>query len=142
MAIVFRAAIIALSAICLGCASGSSSVPVSGVVTLDGKPLSNALVAFQPISESGGTPGVGSYGVTDATGAYSLRRSDNDQPGAVVGSHRVVIDLKTESADDRDPKSRPPAKTLPARYNRQSELQFKVESGGSKAANFELKSQP
>lgn len=140
MTIVYRVAIPVLLSICLGCGSGSSAVPVSGVVTLDGKPLPNALVAFQPVAESGGTPGPGSYGVTDASGAYSLRRADNDQPGAVVGNHRVVIDLKVDSSDDRGPKSRPPAKTLPPRYNKQSELEFKVEPGGSKAANFDLKS--
>ncbi len=141
MAIISRVAIIVLTAVCLGCGSRSSVVPVSGVVNLDGKPLANAYVAFQPVATAGEKPpGPGSYGTTDANGAYSLRLMDNDASGAVVGNHRVEINLKVES-DDRDPKSRPPAKTLPPRYNKQSELQFKVESGGSTAANFDLKSQ-
>jgi hypothetical protein len=140
MTIVSRVAIIALTAACLGCGSRSSVVPVSGIVTLDGKPLGNAYVAFQPVVNTGEKPaGPGSYGNTDSNGAYSLKLMDNDEPGAVIGNHRVEINLKVES-DDRDPKSRPPAKTLPQRYNRQSELQFKVEPGGSKAANFDLKS--
>jgi hypothetical protein len=141
MAIVSRAAIIALSAVCIGCGSRSSVVPVSGVVTLDGKPLANAYVAFQPVVNAGEkAPGPGSYGNTDSNGAYTLKLMDNDEAGAVVANHRVEINLKAES-DDRDPKSRPPAKSLPPRYNKQSELQFKVEPGGSKAANFDLKSQ-
>jgi hypothetical protein len=141
MVIVSRVLMFAVVASCIGCSSRSSVVPVSGVVTLDGKPLSNAYVAFQPVVTSGEkTPGPGSYGNTDVSGAYSLRLMDNDELGAVVGNHRVEITLKTES-DDRDPKSRPPTKNLPLRYNRQSELQFKIEPGGTKAANFELKSQ-
>jgi hypothetical protein len=123
----------------LGCGSSGNLAPVSGVVTLDGKPLANALVSFQPIAGQGGTAGVGSYGTTDAAGKYSLRTTDTDAPGAVVGNHSVVIDLKVES-DDRDPRSRPPVKALPAKYNKQTELQFKVEPGGTSAANFDLKS--
>lgn len=125
----------------VGCGSGSRAVPVSGVVTLDGKPLSNAHVAFQPEATKGSmTSGAGSYGITDASGMYTLRMIDNDQSGAVIGTHRVEINLRQEG-DDRDPKLRPPPKTLPAKYNRQTELQFKVEPGGSSAANFDLKSQ-
>jgi hypothetical protein len=123
----------------LGCGSSGKLAPVSGVVTLNGKPLANALVSFQPIAGQGTSPGVGSYGTTDAAGKYSLRTADTDAPGAVVGNHLVVINLKVES-DDRDPRTRPPAKTLPAKYNIQSELQFKVELGGTTAANFDLKS--
>jgi hypothetical protein len=141
MTIVSRLAIISALAICVGCNSRASVVPVSGIITLDGKPLANAYIAFQPIVNTGEKPpGPGSYGNTDASGAYLLKLMDNDEPGAVVGNHRVEISLKVES-DDRDPKSRPPAKTLPPRYNKTSELQFKVEPGGSKAANFDLKSQ-
>jgi len=125
----------------LGCGQTGKLAPVSGVVTLDGKPLANALVSFQPVASQGTTTaGFGSYGTTDATGKYALRTSDADAPGAVVGSHRVEINLKVES-DDRDPRTRPPAKTLPAKYNRNTELQFKVEPGGTSAANFDLKSQ-
>jgi hypothetical protein len=141
MAVLFRLTFVAILAACIGCPSRASVAPVSGVITLDGKPLPNAHVAFQPTVSAGEKPpGPGSYGNTDSSGAYSLRLMDNDEPGAVIGSHRVEIRLKTES-DDRDPKSRPPAKNLPLRYNSQSELQFKVEPGGSKAANFDLKSQ-
>ena len=114
---------------------------MSGVVTLDGKPLNNAHVAFQP-EEARGNPntGAGSYGVTDASGKYTLHVTDTDQEGALIGTHRVEINLKVE-ADDRDPKTRPPPKVLPMKYNRRSELKFKVEPGGSSAANFDLKSQ-
>src|SRR4051812_26010597 len=126
MSLVFRTTIIAVMGICFGCNSRPAVAPVSGVVTLDGKPLANAYIAFQPMSGAGEKHlAAGSYGNTDASGAYSLRLMDSDQSGATVGTHRVEINLKVES-DDRDPKSRPNAKSLPLRYNRQSELQFKV----------------
>jgi hypothetical protein len=125
----------------LGCGSSSKVVPVSGVVTLDGKPLPNAHIVFQPEAGKGTVnAGTGSYGSTGPDGKYTLKASDSDQTGAVVGTHRVEIDFKTES-DDRDPKLRPPPKHLPPKYNRQSELQFKVERSGTSTANFDLKSQ-
>jgi hypothetical protein len=122
-----------------GCGHSASMAPVSGVVTLDGKPLANAHVAFQPVATSGAaTPGTGSYGITDANGKYELKTFDTDRKGAVIGSHRVEINLKV-AADDGPQIRRP--KMLPPKYNLQSELKFKVEPGGSNAANFDLKSQ-
>jgi hypothetical protein len=124
-----------------GCGSAGKMVPVTGVVTLDGKPLANAHVVFQPEAAQGSSnPGIGSFGVTGPDGRYTLRAFDTEQPGAVVGKHRVDINLKVES-DDRPSAGRPPPKMLPAKYNRQSELQFKVEPSGTSAANFDLKSQ-
>jgi len=124
-----------------GCGPQISVAPVSGSVSLDGQPLANAHVLFQPVATAGKTSvGTGSYALTDGSGNYSLRQADTDQPGAVVGQHRVEINYKTIETDDRDPKTRPPPKSLPPRYNRESQLQFQVERGGSKSANFELKS--
>ena len=137
-----RGQVAAISAVLIvaGCGSRISVAPVSGTVTLDGQPLANAHVLFQPVATSGKTNvGTGSYAMTDGSGSFSLRQADTDQPGAVVGQHRVEISYKVET-DDRDPKTRPPPKSLPPRYNRESELQFQVERGGSKVANFDLKS--
>ena len=121
-----------------GCGSASKVVPVSGVVTLDGKPLANAHVAFQPQS-TGKTSaaGIGSYGFTDTSGTYTLKLFDSDAPGAVIGTHRVEINLKVE-ADDRDPRARPAAKALPAKYNRDTELTCEIPPGGTDKANFDL----
>src|SRR5206468_11403323 len=106
-----------LAAASVTLAGCGGDAPVSGVVTLDGKPLANAHVVFQPEATSGKTNvGTGSYGVTDSNGAYTLRVADSDRAGAVVGKHRVEINLKVES-DDRDPRTRPPAKVLPPKYN-------------------------
>src|SRR5262249_10111644 len=112
----------ALAFVVVGCQPGAKVAPISGIVTLDGKPLANAHVVVQPIASGGmATPGTGSYAVTDTSGAYTLRLVDNDQQGAVIGNHRVEINLKVES-DDRANPQRPPPKMLPAKYNRNTDL--------------------
>jgi len=123
-----------------GCGSGGKIAPVSGTVTLDGKPLANALVAFQPIATAGKpNAGMGSTGKTDANGKYTLKTVDTDHSGAVLAKHSVMITIMPESSDLDIP--RPPQKALlPAKYNHNSELQFDVQAGGSDSANFDLKS--
>src|SRR2546429_97189 len=120
-----------------GCGSGPKVAPVTGKVTLDGNPLANAYVSFQPLS--GGkmdAAGGGSYGTTGTDGSYTLLMVESDKPGAVIGKHRVDIRIKNEASDDRDPRLRPQAKVLPPRYNANSELTFDVAPGGTKEANF------
>jgi hypothetical protein len=120
-----------------GCSSGGKLAPVSGTVTLDGKPLADALIVFQPIANAGKpAPGMGSSGVTDASGKYTLRTMDTDRPGAVVAKHSVAINMKGESSDLDKPG--PPKKGLPAKYNRNSELQFDVQPGGTDKADFDI----
>ena len=138
---IVRKHIFGFVAILVGCSSGVKTAQVSGTVTLDGKPLANAHVVFQPVATGAKVNvGAGSYGITDSSGSFTLRLVTTDQPGAVVGTHRVEINLRNETDDDRDPKLRPTPKVLPSKYNRESALQFNVEPGGSTAANFELTS--
>ena len=125
-----------------GC--GKSRVaPVSGRVTLDGKPLAGVHVGFQPIAKAGSiNPGGGSYAVTDSGGQFTLLLVEGEQPGAMVGQHRVEITAKSEAPPANvDFAKRPPPKVfVPAKYSRNSDLTFDVPSGGTSAANFELKS--
>lgn len=141
-------AILALAPSAAGCGGGEESVPtvpVSGVVTLDDKPLAGALVRFEPAGNQAKEGWTDSSGVTDAEGRYTLDASKGGR-GAVVGPHRVTIDLapdpeavdaSTEGAPA--PKARP-KKLIPAKYNSQSTLTFEVPAGGTDAANFDLKS--
>jgi hypothetical protein len=83
-----------------GC--GGSDLPelgeVSGVVTLDGEPLPNAIVEFQPSAE--GRP---SSAETDEEGRYELLYLI-DAPGALLGEHTVrVRPIITEEMDNYDP---------------------------------------
>ena len=61
-------------------------VPVSGTVTLDGKPLSGATVTFLPV---GATRGRSCYGVTGADGRYELMETDKNK-GAPEGEFEVL----------------------------------------------------
>jgi hypothetical protein len=138
----------ALTSIIIGAASAGCSsskiAPVSGRVTLDGKPLAGVHVGFQPIARPGDiNPGGGSYAVTDSGGQFTLLLVEGEQPGAFVGQHRVEITAKSEAPPANvDFAKRPPPKVfVPAKYSQGSELRLEVPPGGTTAANFELKSQ-
>lgn len=74
-----------------GC-GGSGYAPVSGTVLLNGQPLEDAKLIFEPVGDaSGNASGNVSYGRTDAAGRYTLRCPIAAQDGAVVGKHRVRI---------------------------------------------------
>src|SRR5262245_37542958 len=102
----------------LGC-GGPKLAPVSGRVTLNGKPLANAHVSFQPIAAPGEmNPGSGSYAITDADGRYTLRVVEGDRPGAHIGKHRVEIVLRETTDEATDLPRRGAKVVIPARYNR------------------------
>jgi hypothetical protein len=128
-----------LSLLLAGCGGPYSVAPVSGRVTLNGQPLAKAAVVFQPVAVQGNiNPGPGSGGFTDADGRYTLTLTGKDTPGAVVGKHKVRITLVPQS-DPNDDTSRP-TRQLPGRYNRDTKLEFDVLRGGTRSADFELKS--
>jgi hypothetical protein len=120
-----------------GCGGPYHTAPVSGRVTLNGQPLAKASVSFQPVAVQGKLePGPGSGAFTDADGRYTLRLISPDTPGAVVGKHKVRINLVPETnPNDDKPRPRP---QLPARYNGKTELEFDVPSGGTRSADFNL----
>ena len=72
-----------------GCSTGPTLAPVTGTVTMNGKPLRNVKVAFHPDPDKK-TEGLGSTGTTDDAGAFTLTYDDG-RPGAVVGHHRVIL---------------------------------------------------
>src|SRR5262245_53888484 len=127
----------------LGCAPAKYA-PVSGKVTLNGKPLANATVSFQPIATKGTMEaGVGSLGKTDAEGKFTLKLPTGEN-GAVVGKHRVsisVLNPQIGEADQRPPRGGwPLADKLPSRYNSETKLTFDVPAGGTEKADFDLTS--
>jgi hypothetical protein len=83
------------------CNSSPQFVEVSGVVKLDGKPMPDAVVEFLP-DPAKGTRGPRASGTTDGEGRFRLVR-DDEQDGAVVGFHRVLI---------QDARTFPPARHL------------------------------
>jgi len=70
----------------VGCARGPTFAPVSGTVTMAGKPLENVQVEFWPQ-----VSGPRSIGMTDKEGRYTLTSDNGENVGAVVGSHKIVL---------------------------------------------------
>jgi hypothetical protein len=89
---------------------------VSGTVTLDGKPLENAIVQFQPITEGPKRDRnlATSFGITDKDGKYSLVYLVIDEQritGAVIGMHRIVIRATDKEGTDLIPVEYSPTAT-------------------------------
>jgi hypothetical protein len=126
----FRLGMISVAAACLLLAGGCSRSErpplgtVTGTVTLDGRPLADAVVAFTPEG-----PGRTSLGTTDAAGRYRLAYL-RDIPGANPGRH--VVRITTASVDEGRPE------ILPATYHRRSNLEAQVEPGDN-TIDFALK---
>jgi hypothetical protein len=123
------------------------TAPVSGTVTLDGKPVGQVAVMFQPTAESGNpNPGPGSWGVTDAEGKYTLKLTNKETPGAVVGKHKVRFDpYSDEPSDPTSDRPFRPKKAMPKlnpKYNQAEALfEFEVPPKGTTTADFQLTSQ-
>jgi hypothetical protein len=108
-------------------------VNVTGLVTLNGKPLPNATVIFLPQG-----PGEISGGRTNETGEFSLKHSQNEA-GAVPGTYRVEIRTGGEVLDSDGRIVSESREILPVRYHSESTLTAEVPASGAKL-DFALKS--
>ena len=113
--------------IAVGC-GGPKLGEVTGIVTLDDKPLENATVTFTPAD------GPQSVDRTDALGRYELKYSQGN-PGAVLGEHTVSIETYHIAAGGIEF-----PETLPEKYNRESELSREVKPG-KQQFDFNLESE-
>jgi hypothetical protein len=87
-----------MTSICIfaGCGSNADPLnlpprlqPVTGTITIDGKPLSGIVVTFVPIAEGGSM----TLGETGKDGQYRL--SYVGMPGCAPGEYRVMLSYKT-----------------------------------------------
>ena len=80
----------------LGCGPGGPTpIPVTGRVTLDGKPVADAAVGLMPVAG-----GPMASGVTDAQGVFEL--STVNKPGAMPGEHAVTVTKVEEIGYNKD----------------------------------------
>jgi hypothetical protein len=123
-----------------GCSgSGVKYAPVSGKVTMDGKPLAKVNVIFIPLPTPGSdVAGDTAGGVTDENGQYTLKTSTHDgmKDGAQVGKHKVSISLQESRGEGDRAIVR---EKLPKRYNQDTELKADV-TPDSNHIDFDLKS--
>jgi hypothetical protein len=86
-----RSSFFVLLVLLLGCGgSGPEVAPVSGRITVDGQPMENVDIVFQP--DESKSP---SYGRTDKDGRYTLVYK-RGQDGARLGWHSVGISVSHE----------------------------------------------
>jgi hypothetical protein len=118
---------VALTAVLAGCgSSGPSLAPVTGRVTIDGRPVENIEVIFQPKQ---GSP---SFGVTGHDGRYELIYK-RGVSGALIGEHTVQIKTMPVTEGGK------PTLSIPARYNTKTELHQEVKTAKN-VFDFDLKS--
>ena len=106
-----------------GCGSGNDRAAVRGKVTLNGRPLADAIVQFQPVAPNGSP----SAAKTDAQGRYELM-STFSTPGAIPDEHLVTIRSAATYYDEEDCGAEQ-RERIPAKYNAQSELRRTVKPG-------------
>ena len=123
---------------CLGFAAGCggpNAAKVSGLVTLDERPLTSGTVTFHPQSGAGAI----ATGSIDAQGRYTLSTGTDAglTPGNYVATVVATEEVKPAKAND-EPIFRP---ITPARYGdtAQSKLTFEVKAGANEIP-LELKS--
>lgn len=132
LTVIRRTFVLALLATAIaGCCGGGPTLGrVEGTVTLDGQPLPNAKVEFQPSNNSP------SYGTTDALGHYELMFAP-EQFGAIPGEH--VVRITTYRASNEPGSTEVIEERVPAKYNSESTERRKVEKG-SQVIDFTLTS--
>jgi hypothetical protein len=125
----------------LGCSSSEfETAKVAGIVTLDGKPLSQGSVIFHPQQ---GWPGRGEL---DSEGRFVLS-TYGDKDGAIVGRHSVTVISQTGENDSEHferPPTRPIRSLIPPRYadKTTSGLEIDVKSGSPNEVELALTSDP
>ncbi|MEW4561041.1 carboxypeptidase regulatory-like domain-containing protein [Bremerella sp. JC770] len=117
-------------ALIVGCQnhSGPELATVAGTVTLDGEPLKDATVHFQPAS---GRP---SYGKTDDNGKYNMGYNLERQ-GVALGEHVVIIRTVVEDKYGKILRK----EMLPRKYHDQTTLSALVEDKPN-VIDFDLES--
>lgn len=124
---IVRLSLLLLLAYCsIGCSnSGPQLGTVEGSVTLDGKPLAGAVVAFRPV-EGGRT----AEGVTDESGHFTIEFAAGAM-GALLGDHEIRVTTFREKVIGDNGRVEDPGmpEKVPKKYNDQSELIRTVEPG-------------
>lgn len=130
------AALILIPLLLSGCGGGPGDTPetgeVRGVVKLDGEPLPDAKVVFQPES---GRP---SQDTTNADGEYVLRYS-KDINGAKIGKHTVRITTGRNVSNEDGTTEEIPEK-VPEKYNKKTTLEVEVKAE-NEPINFDLETE-
>ena len=120
---------------CGGAKERFEYAPVSGIVTVNGAPVSDATVTFSPVPTADRkNPGPASIGTTDVSGRFTLT-TIRGEAGAVIGQHRVAVSTEKIAREAEQPAT---TRTTPAGKNGGSKLAVEVPASGTDQANFSL----
>jgi hypothetical protein len=120
--------LVAAALLAAGCSRGPRSYPVSGTITLDGKPLDDGNIYFLPLD-----PNVSADAGKIQAGAFRFEARE--------GTMRVEIRASREVPGKRSPMGNiRKEEYIPARYNRESTLEAEVRANGENVYSFELTS--
>ncbi|WP_442482123.1 hypothetical protein [Aeoliella sp. SH292] len=137
--ILFTALLLLSSGGCSDSPEGVETHPLTGVVTLNGKPESGVVLTFLAEGEGG----TNASAVTDDAGEFvaatSFDMGTREQEGVIAGTYRVTA-TKFEKPDFSG-KQTAPKNLLPAKYSRAqtSDLTTTVTAGQENRVTFELK---
>lgn len=133
-----------------GCGlGGPTTVPVSGIVILDGQPMPGAIVTFVPHGE---TTGYGGQGQTDDQGKFVARMQDGKtaagKPGLMPGEYRVLVNKLVRpdgtvfiATDEEAPIDSNARETVLPQYSDYQRTTLSATIGsGNETLKFELKS--
>ncbi len=125
-----------------GCQEARNVANVSGRVTLDGQPVADVLVHFQPQvapaeAAKKTTDAIDSSGITNAEGRFELRLADSDKLGAGGQACRAVLRPRALPLPRMRALPQRRRSRFPARYSDGSKT-FEVSADGTDQANFEL----
>jgi hypothetical protein len=136
------ALLLGLSALA-GCggAGGDGLAPVSGTVTIDGKPGDGAAVAFLP---DAGTPGNGGTALADSTGHYDIQ-TPQGKKGLPPGKYKVTVSYRRNKDGSAPDPNVPPIEStatelLPPKYSSAEKTELAA-TVGPEAKPFDYKLQ-
>jgi hypothetical protein len=127
----------------VGCADPAPPVDtlprkaISGTVTLDGQPLPEGSIQFDPVERALGTT-VATGGIKD--GKYSIERKLGPVPGKYKVSISSIPAIKIGPNEEPGPRPKQDPEKIPAQYNTKSTLTKEI-TDGLAPIDFELKSQ-
>lgn len=127
-------ALIAL-ALLIGCGTENKlgRQGISGTVTLDGVPIANGTIRFEPLAENGVASGT-----TIAQGKYDISAARGLPPGEYV----VRISSAGETAAPEPlpgDSSKLAEELVPEKFNTNSELKVTIKKGSNETQDFSLK---
>lgn len=138
-AVLTRAALLVVAGFVLpGCGGGGGKTidrhPVNGQVTLDGAPLDQGAIRFEPFGEVKERTAAGSP-ITN--GAYDIPKAGGLPPGKYtvsITSSEAAAALPSDPAEAMNAAGKMQAKPerIPPRYNQNTELVVEIKSGANK----------